>query len=132
MAAGRVQITCPALCNCRVGPNSRRFSRLRGSASGTEEADAGRDRETSTWLREQVAVNITRLATSGARNSRVGDAKLETFEHAGEIVPVPAVSEYQGNGDCLSVLTGPKVTWRSAEQLLEVVVYVQLLKDGLD
>lgn len=73
-----------------------------------------------------MAVNITRLATGRTRNSPFGDAKLETFEHAGEIVRVPAMTEYQGNGDCLCILTGPKVTWRSAEQLLEMVVHVQL------
>jgi hypothetical protein len=69
---------------------------------------------------------------SGAGRSRVGDAKLETFEHAGEIIWVPAMTEYQGDGDRLGVLTRSKVTYRSAEQLLEVVVYVQLLKDALD
>jgi hypothetical protein len=62
----------------------------------------------------------------------VTDAKLETFEHAGEIVRVPAVAEYQGDSDRLGVLTGPKVTGRSPEQLLEVVVHVQLLEDCLD
>ena len=79
-----------------------------------------------------MAVNITRPGTSGAGGSRVGDAKLETFEHAGEIVWVPAVPEYQGDGDRLGVLTGPKVTGRSPEQLLEVVVDVQLFEDCLD
>jgi hypothetical protein len=79
-----------------------------------------------------VAVNITRLATSGARNSRVGDAKLETFEHAGEVVRVPAMTENYGDGDCPGVLIGPKVAWCSPEQLLEVIIDVQLFKDRLD
>jgi hypothetical protein len=79
-----------------------------------------------------VAVNITRLATSGARNSRVGGAKLETFEHAGEIGRMPAVSQYQSDGERLRILTGPKVAWRSPKQLLEVVVDVQLFEDCLD
>jgi hypothetical protein len=65
-------------------------------------------------------------------NSRIADAELETLEHAGEVVRVPAVTEYQGDGDLLSVLTGPKVAWRSSQQLLEVVVHVQFFEDGLD
>jgi hypothetical protein len=68
----------------------------------------------------------------GGGNSRVIDAKLETFEHAGEIVRVPAVTEYQGDGYRLCVLSGPKVAWRSPQQLLEVVVHIQLFQDGLD
>jgi hypothetical protein len=62
----------------------------------------------------------------------VTDAKLETFENAGEIVRVPAVTEYQGHGNRLGVLPGSKVAWSSPEQLLEVVVHVQLLEDSLD
>ena len=45
---------------------------------------------------------------------------------------MPAVTEYQGDGDRLCVLTGPKVARRSPQQLLEVVVHVQLLEDSLD
>jgi hypothetical protein len=62
----------------------------------------------------------------------VTDAKLETLEHAGEIVRVPAMTEYQGDGDRLCVLSGPKVAWRSPQQLLEMVVHVQLFEHGLD
>jgi len=58
--------------------------------------------------------------------------ELETLEYAGEVVRVPAVAEYQGDGDRLCVLARPKVAWRSAKQLLEVVVHVQLLEDSLD
>jgi hypothetical protein len=79
-----------------------------------------------------VAVNITPLGTTGAGDSRVGDAELETLEHAGEIVRVPAVSEYQSHGDRLGVLTGAKIARPSSKQLLKVVVHVQLLKDRLD
>jgi len=68
----------------------------------------------------------------GGGHSRVIDAKLETFEHAGEIVRVPAVTEYQGDGYRLCVLSGPKVAWRSAQQLLEMVVHVQFFEDRLD
>ena len=77
-------------------------------------------------------MNITRPSASCAGNSRVTDAKLKTFEHAGEVVRVPAVAEYQGDGDRLCVLTGPKVAGRSPQQFLEMVVHVQLLKDSLD
>ena len=70
-------------------------------------------RERSTCPGEQVAVNITPPSSEVRRNSRVTDAKLETFEHAGEIVRVPAVSEYQSHGERLGVLTGLKVAWRS-------------------
>ena len=44
---------------------------------------------------------------------------------------MPAVAEYQSDCDCLRVLTGPKVARRSSKQLLEVVVYVELLEDSL-
>ena len=71
-----------------------------------------------------MAVNITRLATSAARNSRVGDAKLETFEHPGEIVRVPAMTDYQSHSERLGVMTGSKVVWRSPKQLFEVVINV--------
>ena len=71
-----------------------------------------------------MAVNITRPSSEVRRNSRVTDAKLETFEHAGEIVRVPAMTEYQGDGDRLGVLAGPKVAGCSAQQLLEMVVHV--------
>ena len=78
-------------------------------------------------------MNITRpSALTSDANSRVADAELETFEHAGEVVRVPAVTEYQGDGDRLCVLTGPKVARRSPEQLLEMVVHVQLFEHGLD
>ena len=60
------------------------------------------------------------------------DTKLETFEHAGEIVRVPAVTDYQGDGDRPCVLTGPKVARRSSQQLLEMLVDVQLLQGSLD
>ena len=102
-------------------------------AADTEEAGARWCQERSTYLSEQVAVNITRSSVLAVgRTSRIGDAELETLQHAGEVVRMPAVPEYQGDGDRLGVLTRSKVTGRSAEQLLEVVVYVQLLKDGLD
>jgi hypothetical protein len=65
------------------------------------------------------------------RTSRIGDAELEPVQQAGEVVRVPTVAEYQGDGDRLGVLTGPKVARRSAEQFLEVVVHVQLLEDRL-
>ena len=78
-------------------------------------------------------MNVTRSsALTSDANSRIADAELETFEHAGEIVRVPTVAEYQGNSDRLRVLTGPKVAWRSPQQLLEVVVHIELLKDSLD
>jgi hypothetical protein len=64
--------------------------------------------------------------------SCIADAELETLEHAGEVVRVPAVTEYQGDGDRLCVVTGPKVARRSPEQLLEMVVHVQLVEHGLD
>ena len=52
--------------------------------------------ERSTCPSERVAVDITRPSEAmWAGNSRVTDAKLETFEHAGGIVRVPAVPEYQ-------------------------------------
>jgi hypothetical protein len=81
-----------------------------------------------------VAVKITRpFGYEPARGSlRGADAKLETLEHAGEIVWVPAVAEYQGDGDRLCVLTAPKVAWRSTQQLLEMVVHIQLFEDSLD
>ena len=102
-------------------------------AADTEEAGACWNQESSTCLSEQVAVNITRpFSASCAGNSRVTDAKLETFEHAGEVVRMPAVPEYQGDGDRLCVLTGPKVAWRSPQQFLEMVVHVQLFEDSLD
>jgi hypothetical protein len=72
------------------------------------------------------------LARSCFGNSHVANAELETLEHAGEIVRVPAVPEYQRHGDCPGVLIRPKVTRRSAQQLLKVVVDVQLLENSLD
>jgi hypothetical protein len=132
MAARRLQITCPAARNCRVARELSQVQSLASKAGDTEEADARRDQETSTWLSEQVAVNLTRSATSGARNSRVGNAKFETFEDAGEIVRMPAMTQYHGDGDCSGVLIGPKVAWGSPEQLLEVIIDVQLFKDRLD
>ena len=42
------------------------------------------------------------------------------------------MTEYQGDGDRLCVLTGPKVAWRSPQQLLEVIVDVELLEGSLD
>jgi hypothetical protein len=42
------------------------------------------------------------------------------------------VAEYQGHGDRLCVLSGPKVAWRSAQQLLEVVVDVQFFENSLE
>ena len=101
-------------------------------AADTEEAGACWKQESSTCLSEQVAANITPPSASCAVNSRVIDAKLETPEHAGEVIRVPGVAEYQGDGDRLRVLTGPKLAWRSSQQLLEVVVDVQLLQDSLD
>ena len=65
-------------------------------------------------------------------SSCIADAELETLEHAGEVVWVPAVTEYQGDGDRLCVLTGPKVARRSPEQLLEMVVHIKLLENCLD
>ena len=100
-------------------------------AADTEEAGARRRQESSTCLSEQVAVNITPSA-NGAGDSCVTDAKPETFEHAGEVVLVPAVPEYQGDGDRLCVLTGLEVARRPSKQLLEMVVHVQLFEDGLD
>jgi hypothetical protein len=72
------------------------------------------------------------FVASCAGSSLVTDAKPETFERAGEIIRVPAVSEYQSQSERLGVLTGPKVARRSAQQLLEMVVHVQLFEDGLD
>jgi hypothetical protein len=66
------------------------------------------------------------------RNSRLVAAKLETLEHACEVVRVPAVAEYQGDGERLRVLSRAKVTRRLAEQLLEVIIDVQFVEDGLD
>ena len=78
-------------------------------------------------------MNVTRSsALTSDANSLIADTELETLEHAGEVVRVPAVPENQGDGDRLCVLTRPKVAWRSPEQLFEVVVYVQLFEDGLD
>ena len=80
-----------------------------------------------------MAENITVLQRERVgRTAHVADAQLETLEQAGEVVRMPAVAEYQSNGNRLRVLTGPKIAWCSPQQLLEVVVYVQLLKDGLD
>jgi hypothetical protein len=69
--------------------------------------------------------------TSNA-NSRIADAELETIEHAGEVVRVPAVTEYQGDGDRLRVLAGAKVARCRSEQFLKMVVDVQLLEDSPD
>lgn len=77
-------------------------------------------------------MNITRSsALTSDANSRIAAAELETLEHAGEVVRVPAVAEYQGGGDRLCVLTGPKVARRSPQQLLEMVIHVQLFEDSL-
>ena len=92
-----------------------------------------RYQEISTCLSGELAVNITRSWGLGVGPiSCIADAELETLEHAGEVVRVPAVTEYQGDGDRLCVLTGPKVARRSPEQLLEMVVHVQLFEHGLD
>lgn len=80
-----------------------------------------------------MAVNITRSRVTAADDySRIPDAQLEALEHAGEVLGVPAVTEYQSDRECLWILTAPKVAWRSPKQFLEVVVDIQLLKDGLD
>jgi hypothetical protein len=59
-----------------------------------------------------LAVNITRApAAASGQYLAASMRELETFQQAGEIVRVPTVSEYQGDGDRPGVLTGQKIAW---------------------